>query len=151
MRDEGHVAPAAAPVVFVPPPRSPALIRTPPCSFVLPALVRTPLRSFVLPCARSYSPALVHTPPHSFVLPRARLYPPALLRTPPRTIRTCLRSFVAAAAIGVGAPVPAPALFVLVHVIRSRSFGLYLHSFVLVCTPLGSFICIKCKVSIHHN
>ena len=134
MRDKGHIAPAAAPAVFVPP-----------------ALVRTPPHSFGLPRARSYSPAIVCTLQHSFVLPCARLYPPALLRTPSRTLRTCLRLFVAAAAIGVGAPVPAPTLFVLVHTIWSRSFGLYLHSFVLICTPLGSFICIKCKVSIHHN
>ena len=154
MRDEEHVAPAAAPAVFVPP----TLVRTPLHLFVLPhacshspALVHTPLRSFVLPRAHSYSPALVCTLLRSFVLPRARLYPPALLCTPPRTLCTCFCSFVAAAAIGVGAPVPAPTLFVLVHAIRSHSFSLYLHSFVLICTPLGSFICIKCKVSIHHN
>ena len=137
---------------------SPTLVRTPPRSFVLsracsysPALICTLLPSFVLPRARSYSPALVCTLLRSFVLPCARLYPPALLRTPPHTLCTCLRSFVAAAAIGVGAPVPALTLFVLVHAIRSRSFGLYLHLFVLIRTPLGSFICIKCKVSIHHN
>ena len=65
MRDKGHVAPAAAPAVFVPP-----------------ALIRTPPRSFVLPRALSYSPALICTLLRSFVLPRARWYPPALLRTP---------------------------------------------------------------------
>ena len=126
MRDEGHIAPAASPAVFVPP----VLIRTLPCSFALPALVRTPPCSFVPSCTPSYPP-------------------------PPRTLRTCLRSFVAAAAVGVGAlsvsAVPAPALFVMVHATRSCSFGLYLRSFVLVRTSLGSFICIKCKVSIHHN
>ena len=88
---------------------------------------------------------------HLFVLPRARLYPPVLLHTPTHTLHTCLHSFVAAAAVGVGAPVPAPTLFVLVHAIWSHLFGLYLRSFVLVRTPLGSFISIKCKVSIHHN
>ena len=134
MRDEGHVAPTAGPAVFVPP-----------------TLVRTPPHSFVLPHTHLYSPTLVCTLLHSFVLSCAHLYPPALLRTLPHTLHTCLHSFVATAAVGVGAPVPAPALFVLVHAIRSRSFGLYLHSFVLVRTPLGSFICIKCKVSIHHN
>ena len=92
MRDEGHVAPAAAPAVIVPS----ALIRTPPHSFGLPlalsyspALVRTPPRLFGLPHTCSDSPALFRTPPCSFVLPRTRLYPPALLRTPPRTLRTC--------------------------------------------------------------
>ena len=86
-----------------------------------------------------------------FVLPRAHLYPPVLLCTLPHTLHTCLHLFVAAAAVGVGAPVPAPTLFVLVHTIRSRLFGLYLRSFVLIRTPLGSFISIKCKVSLHHN
>ena len=125
MRDEGHVAPAAAPAVFV------------------------PLRSFVLPCTRSYSPALIGnyspafgcTPPCSFVPSCTSSYPPC-------TLRTCLHSFLATAAVGVGTPaVPAPVLFVLVHATRSCSFGLYLHSLVLVRAPLSSFICIKCKVS----
>ena len=100
------------------------------------------------PRAHSYSPTLVCNP-------HTRLYPHVLICTPPRTLRTCLHSFVAAAAVGVGAPAVsamlAPALFVLVHATRLHAFGLYLCSLVFVRTPLGSFICIKCKVSIHHN
>ena len=43
--DEGHVAPTAAPAVFVPP-----------------VLVHTPPHSFVLPHARSHSPVLICNP-----------------------------------------------------------------------------------------
>ena len=67
MRDEGHVAPAAAPAVFVPP-----------HSFDSPTLVwtRAPPHSFVLPRARLYPPALVCTPLCSFVPSCAPSYPP---------------------------------------------------------------------------
>ena len=59
MRDEGHIAPAAAPTVFVP------------------------------PCARSYPPTLdrttriVRIAPRLFVPPRTRSYHPAPIRTAP--------------------------------------------------------------------
>ena len=80
MRDEGHIAPAAAPTVFVPPhARSypPTLDRTT-------RIVRTALRLFVPPCTRLYRPAPVCTTLRSFVhmffvrrlhlLPCARVY-----------------------------------------------------------------------------
>ena len=70
MRDEGRIAPTAAPAVFIPPCRA----------------------HLVLICT-----SLMH------------ICPPL----PPRTLCACLRSFVAATAIGVGAPVvstaPVPA------------------------------------------
>ena len=72
MRDEGHIAPAAAPTLFV----TPRARSYPPRLIVLPALVRTAQCSFVhmffiwrphlLPCARVYCSALAFT---AYVLP----------------------------------------------------------------------------------
>ena len=79
MRDEGHIAPAAAPTVFVPPrARSypPTLDRTTRTRSYRPAPVRTALHSFVhvffvwhphlLPWARVYCSVLAFT---AYVLP----------------------------------------------------------------------------------
>jgi hypothetical protein len=111
--------------VFVPPharsypPRS--LGRTP-CARPYPAVhVAPPAHPSYLPAlACTVPPALARTSPAVFLTPRAHSYPPrsfvtpALGRTPPRTLRTCLRSFVAAGGVGVGAPAvsaaPAPAV-----------------------------------------
>ena len=88
MRDEGHVAPTAAPAVFTP------------------------------PCTRLY-------PPHSFVPPHAHSYPL-------HTSCTCLCSLV-----------PSPV------VCASPSHAQL--AFVLARTHLGSFVCIKYKVSKHET
>jgi hypothetical protein len=59
--DKGHVAPAAAPAVFVPP----CTRSYPPCSFVPPVLICTPTHSFILPYTRL---VLCLYPPHSLAL-----------------------------------------------------------------------------------
>src|ERR1700691_6662305 len=90
MRDEGHIAPAAAPAVFVPPhthlyplclfvpptlvcthPQSPHAVFVPPC-----ICQPLPLPSFAHPCSRVHCPALAPAPPCSHLLPRGCIHCP---------------------------------------------------------------------------
>ena len=117
MRDRGHVAPAAAPAVFVPP----ALVRIPPRSPhtrshpLHSPRVRTyppahPPHAPLVPahsCARLYRPRCsIHTPCahlNPVRSPRARSYPPAHVRSP----RASLVAAAAIAAAAVRTPSPA--------------------------------------------
>ena len=98
MRDEGHVAPAAAPAVFVPPrTRSypPALVRTPHARSYPPALIRTPRMlasccvrtppAFVSPCPCLHLPTLarVSVALHLHLPPRARIRCPVVASIAP--------------------------------------------------------------------
>ena len=123
MRDEGHVAPAAAPAVFVPP----ALVRTPPHSFVLPRARSYSPRSFVLPCARSYSPTLVCTPPCSFVPSCPPSYPPThhsylLALVCSRCCRWCWCSRACSHLVCVGTRYPVAFVWPLFAFVCARSY-----------------------------
>jgi hypothetical protein len=77
MRDEGHVAPAAAPAVFIPPyahSYSPALTL---CSFVPPCILRTCLCSATVPpCAHLYPPRSLCVRSDAPSLPPTHVHPP---------------------------------------------------------------------------